>query len=134
MVVEMIKPSWRVFNSALKLFFGHPSPQGFLLHLKPEPEELALASIGHCLGEGRPDIIAFVGEFPVDDGPGVGGSVGSDVFRRNLVLGKALARVVYEGVSDLGLVTTDKKDSGIRPGNRICNVVEKFRDRGTAVI
>ena len=116
----------------LELFLVHASPKGFLLYLKPE--ELALASIGHCLGEGRPDIIAFVGEFPVDDGPGVGGSVGSDVFGHDLVLGKALARVVYEGVSDLGLVTADKKDSGIRPGNRICNIMEKFSDRGAAVV
>lgn len=78
-----------------------------------------MTSIGHCFGEGRPEIIAFVGEFPVDDGLGVGGIVGSDVFGQDPVLSKALARVDYEGTSDLGFVTTNTENSSIRPSNRI---------------
>jgi hypothetical protein len=127
----MVKPSWCVFNSALKLFLVHPSPQGFLLHFKPE--ELALASIGHCFGKSRPDIVALIGKFPVDNGLGVGGSVGSDVFGHDPVLGKARARVVYEGASGLRLVATHNKQSGVRPGNRICDIVEKFRNRSVGV-
>ncbi|KAM3428023.1 hypothetical protein MY4824_009089 [Beauveria thailandica] len=85
------------------------------------------------LSKGPPDIFGLVGELSVDDVLGVDGSVGSDVCGHDLVLGKALARVVHERVADLGLVATDKKDSGIRPGNRICNIAEKFRDRSAVV-
>ena len=78
-------------------------------------------------------MFVLLGQLPVDDRPRKRADIGTNVFRRDRVLGKPDSARRSQRLSDLGLFAADEKDPRGRRGHTL-DVSEKVGARAAAVV